>query len=141
MKKSSQAVHHRSVPGSGWGWPRRPDARGKDLDDWKFEVTDQAGSLGIPRIIAGGVAAAKTDVQPHSREEILKWINQGLSQQDWPLSRATIKDVIFKDIGGVTRSDQQQADLIAAINYGFLEESTIKHKGYYLLQPPDDLPF
>ena len=117
------------------------DARGKDLDDWKFEVTDQAGSLGIPRIIAGGVAAAKADVQPHSREEILKWINQGLSQQDWPLSRATIKEVIFKDIGGVTRSDQQQADLIAAINYGFLEESTIKHKGYYLLQPPDDLPF
>jgi hypothetical protein len=30
------------------------DARGKDLDDWKFEVTDQAGALGIPRIIAGG---------------------------------------------------------------------------------------
>lgn len=117
------------------------DARGKDLDDWKFEVTDQAGSLGIPRIIAGGVSAAKADVQPHSREEILKWINQGLSQQDWPLSRSTIKEVIFKDIGGVTRSDQQQADLIAAINYGFLEESTIKHKGYYLLQPPDDLPF
>lgn len=27
------------------------DARGKDLDDWKFEITEQAGSLGIPRIV------------------------------------------------------------------------------------------
>ena len=40
------------------------DARGKDLDDWKFEVTDQAGSLGIPRIIAGGTTTAKESIQP-----------------------------------------------------------------------------
>ena len=116
------------------------DARGKDLDDWQFEVTDQAGNLGIPRII-GGSTAASEPVQPHSREEILKWINEGLSKQNWPLSRTTIKEVIFKDIGGVKRAEQQQADLDAAINYGFFEESTIKQKGYYLLQPPDDLPF
>ena len=38
------------------------DARGKDMDDWKFEVTDQAGALGIPRIIANGsVLQAKID--------------------------------------------------------------------------------
>ena len=117
------------------------DARGKDLDDWKFEITDQAGSLGIPRIIAGGVTTAKEAVQPHSREDILKWINEGLSRHNWPMSRSAIKELIFKDIGKVTRNDQQQADLIAAINYGFFEESTIKQKGYYLLQPPEDLPF
>ena len=118
------------------------DARGKDMEDWKFEVTDQAGALGIPRIIAGcGTPAKKESVEPDSREDILKWINEGISRHEWPMSRSSIKQLIFEEIGGVKRSDQQQADLIAAINYGFLEESTIKQKGYYMLQPPEDLPF
>ncbi len=118
------------------------DARGKDMEDWKFEVTDQAGALGIPRIIAGGGTPAKKEaVEPDSREDILKWINEGMSRHEWPMSRSSIKQLIFEEIGGVKRSDQQQADLIAAINYGFLEESTIKQKGYYMLQPPEDLPF
>ena len=118
------------------------DARGKDLEDWQFEVTDQAGALGIPRIIAGGSAPAKKEeIQPHSRDDILKWINEGMGRYNWPMSRSAIKQSIFEEIGGVKRNDQQQADLMAAINYGFLEESTIKQKGYYLLQPPEDLPF
>ena len=122
---------------------KQMDARGKDLDDWKFEVTDQAGALGIPRIIAGGSSTPPPakKVEPDSREDILKWINEGMSRHDWPMSRSAIKQLIFEEIGGVKRSDQQQADLIAAINYGFLEESTIKQKGYYMLQPPEDLPF
>lgn len=118
------------------------DARGKDLEDWQFEVTEQAGALGIPRIIAGGSAPAKKEeIQPHSRDDILKWINEGMGRYNWPMSRSAIKQSIFEEIGGVKRNDQQQADLMAAINYGFLEESTIKQKGYYLLQPPEDLPF
>ena len=118
------------------------DARGKDLEYWQFEVTEQAGALGIPRIIAGGSAPAKKEeIQPHSRDDILKWINEGMGRYNWPMSRSAIKQSIFEEIGGVKRNDQQQADLMAAINYGFLEESTIKQKGYYLLQPPEDLPF
>ena len=118
------------------------DARGKDLEDWQFEVTEQAGALGIPRIIAGGSAPTKKEeIQPHSRDDILKWINEGMGRYNWPMSRSAIKQSIFEEIGGVKRNDQQQADLMAAINYGFLEESTIKQKGYYLLQPPEDLPF
>lgn len=118
------------------------DARGKDLEDWVFEVTDQAGSLGIPRIIAGGQPAAATPkVMPDSRAEILKWINEGLSRHNWPMSRKNIKELIFKEIGGVTNKDRQQADLDAAIAYGFFVESTQKANGYAMLMPPDDLPF
>lgn len=117
------------------------DARGKDLEDWKFEITDQAGSLGIPRIIAGGCSTTKEPVQPHSREEILKWINEGKGRHNWPMDRKSIKELIFKEIGGVTRNDQLQADMKAAIEYGFFEETTIKKNGYPMLQPPDDLPF
>ena len=118
------------------------DARGKDMEDWKFEVTDQAGALGIPRIIAGGGTPAKKEtVQADSPEEILKWINEGMSRHNWPMDRKSIKELIFKEIGGVTNKDKQQADLIAAINLGYFEESTMKKNGYPMLQPPEDLPF
>ena len=33
---------------------KQQDARGKDVDDWTFEVCDDAGGLGIPKIISGG---------------------------------------------------------------------------------------
>jgi len=119
------------------------DARGKDLDDWKFEVTDQAGALGIPRVIAGGSSSTSTkdDVEPDSDANILKWINIGKGQHNWPLSRKTIKQLIFGEIGGVKYANQQQADLERAIELHYLEESTEKKGGYYMLQPPDDLPF
>ena len=31
---------------------KQVDARGKDVDDWTFEIIDDAGGLGIPRITA-----------------------------------------------------------------------------------------
>ena len=116
------------------------DARGKDLDDWKFEITDQAGALGIPRIIAGGVPVQK-EVKVDTVEDITKWIRQGISQHNWPLSRKAIKELIFKEIGGVKSANQQQADLDVAINLKLLVESTVKQNGYYMLIPSDDLPF
>ena len=117
------------------------DARGKDLEDWKFEITDQAGSLGIPRIIAGAATTTKEPVQPHSREEILKWINEGKERHNWPMDRKSIKELIFKEIGGVKKGEKQQADLDAAVQYGFFIESTQKKNGYPMLMPSDDLPF
>lgn len=116
------------------------DARGKDLDDWKFEITDQAGALGIPRIIAGGVPVQK-EVKVDTVEDITKWIRLGISQHNWPLSRKSIKELIFKEIGGVKSANQQQADLDVAINLKLLVESTVKQNGYYMLIPSDDLPF
>ncbi len=57
------------------------------------------------------------------------------------MTRADVKKTIFGEIGGQKNKDRQQADLMAAINMGYLEESTIKQNGYYMLQPPDDMPF
>jgi hypothetical protein len=121
---------------------KQQDARDKDLEDWKFEVTDDAGNLGIPKIIGSGSAATvKKEVQPDSPQDILKWINEGMSRHNWPMDRKSIKELIFKEIGGVGKGEKQQADLIAAINLGYLEETTIKKNGYPMLQPPEDLPF
>jgi hypothetical protein len=118
------------------------DARGKDMEDWQFEVTDQAGSLGIPRIVAGAAQTPeKKTVEPHSDKDILKWINEGKNRHNWPMSRSSIKELIFKEIGGVTNKEQQQADLLAAISLGYFEETTLKKNGYPMLQPVEDLPF
>jgi hypothetical protein len=57
------------------------------------------------------------------------------------MDRQTIKKTVFGEIGGVKKSDKQQADLVAAINLHYLEESTLKKNGYPMLQPPEDLPF
>jgi hypothetical protein len=73
--------------------------------------------------------------------QIREWIEQAKDQYEWPMDRKTIKATIFGEIGGQKNKDKQQADLMAAINCGFLEESTIKKNGYPMLQPPEDLPF
>ena len=122
---------------------KQQDARDKDLEDWKFEITDDAGNLGIPKIIGTGtnLSSKSKEVECDSHEDILKWINEGMSRHNWPMDRKSIKELIFKEIGGVTNKDKQQADLIAAINLGYFEESTMKKNGYPMLQPPEDLPF
>ena len=123
---------------------KQQDARDKDMDDWTFEITEDAGLLGVPRIITKGTNLnSKSKEQPtcDDHRQIREWIEQAKDQYEWPMSRVQIKSTVFGDIGGQKNKDKQQADLMAAINMGYLEESTIKSGGYYMLQPPEDLPF
>ena len=124
---------------------KQQDARDKDLDDWKFEITDEAGNLGVPRIITSGTNLnSKSKEQPTCDDprEIREWIEQAKDTYEWPMTRADVKKSVFGDIGGQKNTGKQQADLQAAINMGYLEESTMKSgNGSYMLQPPEDLPF
>ena len=123
---------------------KQQDARDKDLDDWKFEITDDAGNLGVPRIISNGTnLSSKSKEQPvyDDPKLIREWIEQAKEQYEWPMDRKTIKATVFGEIGGVKNKDKQQADLNVAINMKYLEETIIKKNGYPMLQPPDDLPF
>ena len=123
---------------------KQQDARDKDLDDWKFEVTDDAGNLGVPKITSSGTnLPSKSKEQPSCDDPTLirEWIEQAKEQYEWPMDRKTIKQAVFAEIGGQKNKDKQQADLMAAINMHYLEETTIKKNGYPMLQPPDDLPF
>lgn len=122
---------------------KQQDARDKDLDDWKFEVTDDAGNLGVPKIISSG-----TNLPSKSKEAscddttlIREWIQQAKDQYEWPMSRIQIKKTVFGEIGGVKNDGRQQADLTAAINMGYLEETTLKSGGHPMLQPTEDMPF
>ena len=124
---------------------KQQDARDRDMDDWKFEVTEDAGALGVPRIITNGPnLSSKSKEQPEydDPKQIREWIEKAKEMYQWPMDRKTIKETVFKEIGGVTNSGRLQADLNAAINLGYLEESTMKtSRGGYMLQPPEDLPF
>lgn len=124
---------------------KQQDARDKDMDDWKFEVTEDAGALGVPRIITTG-----TNLNSKSKEQpiyddpklIREWIDQAKEQYEWPMTRADIKKTVFGEIGGQRNKDKQQADLNVALNMHYLEESTVKAgNGSYMLQPAEDMPF
>ena len=116
------------------------DARDKDMDDWKFEVTDDAGNLGIPRIIANGKALT-TEPEADSEEDIISWINRATSTYTFPMTRKDIKQKVFAEIGGQKNHKLQQQDLTIASNRGYLIETAMKQNGYPMLDVAGDLPF
>ena len=120
---------------------KQQDARDKDIDDWKFEVTDDAGKLGIPKITSNGGSRATDKIEHDSEDDIREWIHKAAQQYQWPMSRKSVKQTVFGEIGGVKNDGRQQADLIVAINTRMLIESTLKSGGYYMLTPNEQLPF
>ncbi len=116
------------------------DARGKDMEDWSFEVTDEAGNLGVPKIVSIP-SKPIADVKSDDPELIRQWIEKGKETYEWPLSRKDIKKFIIGEIGGIKNEGRRCADLTTAINLGYLQETTIKSNGYPMLMPPEDLPF
>ena len=122
---------------------KQQDARDKDIDDWKFEITDDAGNLGIPKIIGTGtnLPSRSKEQEGDSPELIRQWIHEAGSHYEWPMSGADIKKFVFGEIGGQKNHGIQDVDLKIARNLGYLTESTLKKKGSYMLQPADDLPF
>ena len=120
---------------------KQQDARDKDIDDWKFEVTDDAGKLGIPKIISNGGTTRATTIEADSEADIREWIHKAAQQYQWPLSRKSVKQKVFGEIGGVKNDGRQQVDLMVAINTRMLVESTLKSGGYYMLTPNEEMPF
>ena len=96
------------------------DARGKDVPDWKFEITDDAGELGIPRIIGEAAEEPKVKgIKADSVEDIKQWLQDGQGEVKWPATLGEIKE-IFKKQGGVKKNDKLQADVQIAIDEKFI---------------------
>lgn len=113
---------------------KQDDARNKDVEDFQYIITNAAGSLGIPRIIGnGGPTKSTPDGDPP--ETILEWIQKASTMYEWPLSRKQIKELVFGEVGGQKNHGKQDVDLQIALNMKYLEESTMKKNGSYLLQP------
>lgn len=143
-KVSDTLVSIKSKTASGVTFTvKQQDARSKDLDDWKFQVTDDAGNLGIPRITNSGfnLPSKSKEVEGDNPEDINAWIKEAEQQYEFPMSRKDIKKKVFGGIGGQKNDGKQQIDLNIALNMNYLKESTIKSGGAYMLEPADDLPF
>ena len=143
-KVSDTLVSIKSKTASGVTFTvKQQDARGKDLDDWKFQVTDDAGNLGIPRITNSGfnLPSKSKEVEGDNPEDIKAWIKEAEQQYEFPMSRKDIKKKVFGAIGGQKNDGKQQIDLTIALNMNYLKESTIKSGGAYMLEPADELPF
>ena len=81
------------------------------------------------------------EIEYDDPEDIRAWIEQAKDMYEWPMSRSDIKKKVFKEIGGVRNNGKLQADLVAAINLGYFQETTIKVQGYPMLMPKEDMPF
>ncbi len=138
------SIKHKSPQGVTFT-VKQLDARNKDMDDWQFEIVDDAGALGVPKIINSGAnlpSKSKEQAQTDSVDMIREWIEQAKTMYEWPMTRSDIMKKVFGEIGGVTNRNKQQANIQVALNTRCLEESTIKAgNGSYMLQPPDELPF
>lgn len=121
---------------------RQEDARSKPVDDWKFVITDDAGMLGIPMIIANNV-----DEQPDKPiimpDDILHWIDFADDDDtiQWPLSKSEIKEIVFGKIGGVKYHTAQNDCLKMALVHNLFIESDVKVKGHPKLMINPDRPF
>ena len=116
-------------------------ARGRDVQDWQFRVLP-IDSWGRPEQITTEQIQKKGEKSEGDEpEKIRKWIDQATERYNWPMSRADIKKNVFGEIGGQLNHDKQNTDLTIALNLGYLEQSTLKKNGSYMLQPPDDPPF
>ena len=75
--------------GSVWFTVKQDDARGKDMDDWEFIVTDAAGSLGVPQMrhVATPEEKADAEVQRARIEaddyfKLYTWTSNGATYTD-----------------------------------------------------------
>lgn len=107
---------------------KQQDARGKDMDDWKFVVTDDAGGLGIPKIIGSGVSASASSASFIDVTEVKQILTQYQGEVEWPAKKGDIRNKIFKQKGGVSNSDKLQNMMAAAINRRFILEEPAEQR-------------
>ena len=120
---------------------KQQDARSKDIDDWKFEITDDAGELGIPRIIdnyATPISPSKEN-EPLDIESLKSWIKEAAYNIDFPISRNAFKTKVIGQIGGIGNNGKKEKYLKAAFENRFIEESTLKKNGAYMVTPTEEL--
>ena len=114
-------------------------ARGRDVADWQFRVLP-VDSWGRPeQILTAEIQRKGEKSEGDDPDKIKQWINEAANRYEWPMSRGDIKKTVFGEIGGQLNHGKQDTDIAIAINLGYLEQSTLKKNGAYMLQPK--LPF
>lgn len=121
---------------------KQNDARGKDMEDWKFEVTDAAGALGVPRIF-GGSEFINDEETKRKREA-----DDYFSRYPWTAIGATYTDLEkFLRSKGIT-SGRKISDLFNVASEAGIIYKSDKRKYHYAglkgsipNDKSEDLPF
>jgi len=121
---------------------KQNDARGKDLEDWKFEVTEAAGALGIPRIF-GGDEYIDSEQQAKQREA-----DEYFRRYPWTSIGATYTDLEkFLRSKGITSGRKISELFNIGLETGIIYKSDRKKyhysgsKGTIPNDKTEDLPF
>lgn len=105
---------------------KQQDARGKDVDDWQFEVTDDVGGLGIPRILN----AASSVVIPDQTQNEKREADEYFSKYRWKREGDTYTNISNWLKSKCGRSNRQ---ISAMFNIGLESGIIMKNsKGKYV---------
>ena len=124
--------HKDSTTGQVTFTVKQLDARDKDMDDWKFEVTDAAGALGVPRIMSSAEIITSEDEK--RRNEAYEYFKS----YPWTSIGATYTELEHHlKKKGVT-SNRRISDMFdAAKEFGFIVRNE-KKKYHFREVIPDD---
>ena len=83
-------IKHKDKDGSVWFTVKQDDARGKDMQDWEFIVTDAAGALGVPQMRHIATPEEKADAE--TQQELIE-ADDLFKLYHWTSSGATWTDL------------------------------------------------
>lgn len=117
-------IKHKEKDGTVWFTVKQDDARGKDMQDWEFIVTEAAGALGVPQM--RHIATPEEKEQADNQQQLIEaddlfklyhWTSQGATWTDlrnFALSKG-MKERKFSDLlniaaeeGIVYRTDKRK---------------------------------
>ena len=123
---------------------KQQDARGKDIDDWQFEITEDVGGLGIPRII-GTIAENPEDAK---QKQLLNDADEYFKMYHWSSVGATYTELERFLRSKKVTSNRRIKDLFdAALDFNIIykdERRKYHYKGINKEIPNDqseNLPF
>jgi hypothetical protein len=107
--------------GQVWFTVKQDDARGKDMEDWEFVVTDAAGALGVPQMRA---VATNQDITDAKVQQERIEADDLFKQYHWTSSGATYTDLEnFLKSKGVTSNRRIQHIFDVAKEDGIIYKS------------------
>ena len=94
-------------------------ARGRDVDNWDFEVTTESG-WGTPRELIDTPPAPKFTTK-HTADELKRWITDGQGRLDWPTTQRDFIGQIIQPHGVDDESEQKEL-VQMALNRDFIRK-------------------
>lgn len=106
---------------------RQQDARGKDVDDWQFVITDDAGGLGIPKILN----TSKLSMEEIKRRQDITDADDYFKRFNWTATGATYTELEkYLRTKGVTSNRRIKTLFDTALELGIIYKNEKKKYHY-----------